>query len=261
MSSRPARRTRGWAMTRMEAEKGRRLAAAVVAVGLSLAGGLVVAAPASADVAQTTIVVDRAHPFGLLPGDFVGLSYEMRELSTSCTTGICPGNFDARQGNLVTLYRNLRRSNVRIGGNQLDRDTLWVPTGQQPPDPLPPWTADVVTPADITRLGELLRATGWKAEVGINLAHFDPVLAADEARSLRTLGRRLAGIACGNEPSHYASNGYRPAPYGFAEHKVDWEACVSLAGDAPIAGPDLSQPTSTAEWFSMFARAEQARLD
>jgi hypothetical protein len=42
---------------------------------------------------------------------------------------------------------------------------------------------------------------------------------------------------------------------------VDWEACIGLAGDAPIAGPDLSQPTSTAEWFSMFAHAEQARLD
>src|SRR5438034_10281807 len=107
----------------------RRFATAAVAVALVI-GGPAVAAHA-ADPPSTTIVVDRAHPFGDLPADFVGLSYEMRELSTQCTTGVCVGGFDARQGNLVALYRNLGRSNVRIGGNQLDRDTLWVPAGQQ----------------------------------------------------------------------------------------------------------------------------------
>src|SRR5690348_2301157 len=111
--------------------RSKRYATAAVAVALIVAGGPAAAARA-ADPPATTVVVDRAHPFGELPADFVGLSYEMRELSTLCTTGVCPGNFDARQGNLVALYRNLGRSNVRIGGNQLDRDTLWVPDGQQP---------------------------------------------------------------------------------------------------------------------------------
>jgi hypothetical protein len=239
----------------------RRFAVAAMAVVAVLAT-VAVAAPAGADAPRTTIAIDRTHPFGELPADFVGLSYEMRELSTMCTTGDCVGNFDARQGNLVALYRNLGRGNVRIGGNQLDRDTLWVPTGQQPPNPLPEWTKDVVTPADIARLGGLLRATGWKAEVGINLAHYDPALAADEARSLFTLlGRWLSGVACGNEPNHYASNGYRPAPYGFAEHKRDWEACAGVVGSTRIAAPDLSGPTGTAEWFRQFAEAEQARIN
>jgi hypothetical protein len=251
----------------------RRFAGVLAAVALVATGGsAVAAAPRGSAVAAggtadeptvTTITVDRAHPFGEMPADFVGLSYEMRELSTRCTTGICPGNFDSTQGNMVGLLRTLgRSSNIRIGGNQLDRDTLWVPEGQQPPDPLPTWVQDIVTPADIARLAKLLEVSHWKAEVGINLARYDATLAADQAQVMRTLlGRRLGGIACGNEPSHYASNGYRPAPYGFAEHKRDWEACVALAGDAPIAGPDLSQPTSTAEWFNMFARAEHAKLD
>src|SRR5205085_686978 len=195
----------------------RRLATTTAAVVLAVAGGA--AGAAAADTAAgTTIAVDRAHPFGALPRDFVGLSYEMRELSALCTTGDCTGNFDARQGNLTALYHNLGRSNVRIAGNQLDRDTLWVPAGQQPPNPLPSWVADVVTPADIARLNGVLRATGWKAEVGINLAHFDPALATDEAHALQSiLGPRLAGAECGNEPNHYASNGYRPAPYGLAD--------------------------------------------
>ena len=228
---------------------------------LATAAGQAAAAPAHAD-APTTIVVDRAHPFGALPGDFVGLSYEMRELATRCTTGVCPGGFDASRGNLVALLRNLGRSNVRIAGNQLDRDTLWVPAGQTPPDPLPSWVQDVVTPADVKRLDGLLRATGWKAEVGVNLAHYDPVLAADEARTLTsTLRSRLAGAECGNEPNHYASNGYRPAPYGFAEHQRDWEACVAQFGGARVAAPDLSSPTSTRDWFSQFAAAEKDRID
>src|SRR5947207_4345931 len=238
----------------------RRLATTTTAVVLAVAGGA--AGAAAADGATgTTIAVDRAHPFGALPRDFVGLSYEMRELSALCTTGDCTGNFDARQGNLTALYHNLGRSNVRIAGNQLDRDTLWVPAGQQPPNPLPSWTADVVTPADIARLNGLLRATGWKAEVGINLAHYDPALATDEAHALFSiLGPRLSGAACGNEPNHYAGN-YRPAPYGFAEHKVDWEACAAVVGSTRIAAPDLSQPTGTADWFSQFAQAEHSRIN
>src|SRR4051812_48469802 len=185
----------------------RRWYGVAAAVALATATSQVAVAPAHADTPSTTIAVDRAHPFGGLPADFVGLSYEMRELSTQCTTGVCPGNFDSTQGNMVALLRTLGRSNVRIGGNQLDRDTLWVPEGQQPPNPLPEWVKDVVTPADIARLAKLLDATRWKAEVGINLAHYDAALAADQAQVMRTLiGRRLGGIACGNEPSHYASN-------------------------------------------------------
>src|SRR5438067_4333271 len=166
----------------------RRLAMAAAAVALAVAGGQVVASSAgAADTARTTIAVDRAHPFGALPSDFVGLSYEMRELSALCTTGDCTGNFDPHKGNLIALYQALGRSNVRIAGNQLDRDTLWVPAGQQVPNPLPSWVADVVTPADIARLNGVLRATGWKAEVGINLAHFDPALATDEAHALQSI--------------------------------------------------------------------------
>jgi len=240
----------------------RRFALAATAVVLAVSGGQAVAAWAEPAATGTTIAVDRAHPFGALPRDFVGLSYEMRELSALCTTGDCTGNFNAKLGNLVALYHNLGRSNVRIAGNQLDRDTLWVPAGQQPPSPLPTWTQDVVTPADIARLNGFLRATGWKAEVGINLAHYDPALAADEAHALLDiLGRRLVGAECGNEPNHYASNGYRPSPYGFAEHQKDWEACAALVGGNRLAAPDLSAPTGTATWFSQFAQAESGRID
>lgn len=238
-----------------------RLAACAVVIALASAA-VATSAPARADDPATTVTVDAMHPFGNLPADFVGLSYEMRELSSACTTGDCLGGFDADKGNLVALFKTLGRSNIRISGNTLDRDTLWVPAGEQPPDPLPDWVKDVVTPADIARLGQFLTETGWRAEVGINLAHYEPRLAADEAHTLlAVLGRHLSGAECGNEPNHYASNGYRSAPYGFAQHKLDWEACADAVGSSRIAAPDLSAPTSTADWFTQFAQAEHDRVN
>src|SRR5258706_10788173 len=138
-------------------------------VVMALAGTAQAASAAGADPAAgstANITVDSAHPSGRLPSDFVGLSFEMREL------GI--GNLDPHQGNLVNLLRTLGRSNLRIGGNTLDRDTLWVPAGQQPPDPLPDWVKDVVTAHDIRRLAGFLDAPGWRAEVGINVGRWDP---------------------------------------------------------------------------------------
>src|SRR4051812_3553992 len=164
--------------------------AAVVALSAGLGSVALVtsqAAPARADdpptTTTTTITVDPRHQVGTLPADFVGLSFEMRELGV--------GSFDARAGNLVALFRTLNRAgNVRISGNTLDRDTLWVPAGQSPPDPLPDWVQDVVTPADISRLDRFLAASGWHTEVGINVGHYDAALAADQAKAMTgILGR------------------------------------------------------------------------
>src|SRR2546423_15341399 len=128
-----------------------------VAIVVAMAG---VAPAASASVSagpSVTVTVDSGHPGGRLPTDFVGLSFEMREL------GI--GNLDPRRGNMVALFRTLGRGNVRISGNTLDRDTLWASGNQPAPDPLPDWVKDVVTPADVQRLGRFLTATGWRAGV------------------------------------------------------------------------------------------------
>jgi hypothetical protein len=208
------------------------------------------ATPAS----QATIIVDDAPPGGRLPSDFVGLSYEERELGV--------GSFDAGKGNLVNLFRTLGRSNVRISGNTLDRDTLWVPKGQQPPSPLPDWVQDVVTPTDIKRLDGFLRATGWKAEVGINVGRWDAALGADQAKSMFSiLGPRLAAAECGNEPNSWVGKGFRPSGYGYPQYKPDWEACAAAVGNNRIAGPDTSSPTSTAAWVDSFAKDERNRIN
>src|SRR4051794_5041363 len=148
----PPPNTSAEAKTRKESEpmrpSRRRLRALGAVSAVVVAGALAATVPSAlADSQTTTITVDQTNALTRLPADFVGLSYEMRDLASWCTGDQpCPANFDARSGNLAALFRNLGQSNVRIAGNQLDRDTLWVPAGQQRPDPLPSWVQDVVTP-------------------------------------------------------------------------------------------------------------------
>jgi hypothetical protein len=211
--------------------------------------GTATAAAAGTPAVAATISVDTAHPAGRLPADFVGLSFEMREL------GI--GNLDAHKGNLAAMLRTLGPSNLRIAGNTLDRDTLWVPQGQQPPDPLPDWVKDVVTAADVQRLDTFLRSTGYRAEVGINVGRWDAVAGADQAKAMSTiLGNRLVATECGNEPDQWIGKGFRPAGYAYPAYRQDWEACAATVANHRLAGPDTASPTSG--WASSLAQDESA---
>ncbi|MEV4315888.1 glycosyl hydrolase family 79 C-terminal domain-containing protein [Actinocrispum sp. NPDC049592] len=224
-----------------------RTAAAALAVVMVATGQTAYAADAA-----STITIDSAHPAGRLPADFVGLSFEMREL------GI--GNLDASKGNVAQFFKTLGRSNVRIGGNTLDRDTLWVPEAQQPPNPLPGWVQDVVRPSDIKRLDKLLRNTGWNAEVGINVGRWDQALGADQAKVMfEVLGKRLVAAECGNEPDQWVSRAYRPTGYAYADYKKDWETCAAAVGSNRIAGPDTASTSSS--WAASLATDNAARMN
>jgi hypothetical protein len=234
----------------MRAVRSHLVAGLAAAALLATAGSAAAAVPAPS---QASVTVDTIRTGTALAADFVGLSYEMRELSM--------GSFDATTGNLVQIFKTLGTSNIRIGGNTLDRDTLWVPAGQQPPNPLPEWTKNVVTPADIARLGGFLRATGWQTEVGINVGRWDANLAADQSRTMfATLGRHLTAVACGNEPNAWKTHGYRPDTYGYADYKQDFERCAAIVGSNRIAGPDTSSPTSGMPKIEQFAADEKTRL-
>jgi hypothetical protein len=218
------------------------------------AGSLLVlslATPATAAATDTaTVTVDVAHPAGTLAADAVGLSFEMREL------GI--GNLDPDKGNVAQLFKTLGVSNLRIAGNTLDRDTLWVPKGQLPPDPKPDWVSDVVTPNDIRRLKKLLDATGWKAEVGINVGRWDAARGADQAAAMSSiLGRKLVAVECGNEPDQWAGKGLKPAGYDYPQYHADWAACADVV-KTKLAGPDTAGTSSS--WAASLAADEHDRL-
>jgi Glycosyl hydrolase family 79 C-terminal beta domain len=235
--------------------------AALVAVGVTV---LATASPSSANTARSlvpaadptttdvaTVVVDSAHPAGRLNGDAVGLSFEVRELAI--------GNLDSERGNVAQMFRTLGRSNVRIGGNTLDRDTSWIPQGSLAPVPAPDWVKSALSPNDIRRFRDLLDETGWNSIVAINAGRPDLPKIADEAKSLtRILGHKLYALGCGNEPDQWVGRGYKPAPFDYTQYHTDWAQCADVTGSTKLSGPDTAGTGSS--WAAGLAKDETKRM-
>jgi len=174
-----------------------------------------------------------------LPAGFVGLAMEDWTLTKNQFA-----HTNLRRYLLTLGPRGL----LRIGGNSLDR-SFWTSRHERPPR----WAHGTATPASLRALAAVLRGTSWRVILGVNLLHFDPARAADEARSAaRILGARLAAIEIGNEPDRY---GISEASYlrEFRRYARALRAAVPGVG---LAGPDAS--SSGRRWLATFAR-QQAR--
>jgi hypothetical protein len=171
----------------------------------------------------------------------VGLSTETQSLGA--------GYITAARRPLVRLMKLLGPSVLRIGGDSVDR-SWWTSRGE----PAPAWATNTVTPEDLQILHGLMVATGWRALLGVDLGHFEPARAAEEARyAEQTLGGSLLGIEIGNEPNDYddVEVGLRPTSYDVQDYINEVETYrQALSQSAPgvaIYGPALGQNTN---WLS-----------
>ena len=201
------------------------LAAAVVA----LATGLAAASPAARAHAATTPAVIAISPTTTgtsLTQASAGLSFEASDLALPSFTA----------GNLASYLDTLSPSSVlRIGGNTVD-ETFWTSTGEAAPS----WAIATITPADLTALAGLARASGWKVILGVNLKQYNPARAANEAQDAQAaLGSSLQAIEIGNEPDLYSQYESNPSQY-----LTDFAAYVSAIRQAapgvPIEGTDAA---------------------
>jgi hypothetical protein len=193
--------------------------------------GLEEASSASAP-ATVVISVDTSRPARALPADFIGLSYEVKELPAIASL--------AGRGNYVALLRAIGPGTLRFGGVTADSQVAWLDPASQP---LPAWATTALTPADLRALAQLTRASGWRVVLTVNLDHFDPVSAADEAAvAHRELGVGLRGIEIGNEPTAYVAEHLRPRPYSFAMYRREVDAYIAAVHarvpGLAIYGPD-----------------------
>jgi hypothetical protein len=176
-----------------------------------------------------------------LPAAFVGLAMEDWTLTKNQFA-----HTNLRRYLLTLGPRGL----LRIGGNSLDR-SFWTSRHEHPPH----WAQGTATPVSLHALAAVLRGTSWQVILGVNLLHFDPARAVDEARSAaRILGARLAAIEIGNEPDRY---GISETSYlrEFQRYARALRAAVPGVG---LAGPDAS--SSGRRWLATFARQQtQAR--
>jgi hypothetical protein len=212
---------------------GRRLPASVAAV-LFVVSGLSAVATGSVRAPGTAVTLTVAPAaVGYVGPGFVGLSFEKDRLGA--------GVFDPGNTALVSLFRLLGPSVLRIGGNLVDI-VGWTPTGAG-------GSTHEVGPPDVTRLGGFLRATGWTVLYGINLKTNTEANAANEARFVaHALGRGLLAFEIGNEPDVYRTQ---------RKYEQEFEA-YAAAIRAAVPGARFDGPgTLTPDWLQSFATRER----
>jgi hypothetical protein len=193
-----------------------------------------------------------ARPSGApAPSDFLGLSFELRSLPLIASYARAPA---AGGADFLALLRSLGPGVLRFGGISADENVAWSSTAR------PRWASTAITTADLTNLAALARASGWRVLLTVDLGHYDPTAAAQEAAAAHAaLGTRLLGIEIGNEPDRYVGRHLRAPGWDFAEYRTQAlayrTAIQRAAPGVEIAGPDPSTGTPSLAWLGAAAHA------
>jgi hypothetical protein len=178
-----------------------------------------------------------------LAADFLGFGYETSAVARE-------GFFSPTNVHLVNLYRTLSPHGlVRIGGNVSDHAQFvsdGTPAARSEKD------VTIINQAVLDDLGKFLRATGWKAMWGLNLATDSKTAAVREAQAVRAaLGDRLQSFEIGNEVDlHPGAKHYTNYFAAYQEYKT---AIRRALPDAVFSGPDVANNT---QWAIDFAATE-----
>jgi hypothetical protein len=198
----------------------------------------------------------------MVPEDFIGLSYEIQQLSD-------PSFFAPSNTGLIAQFRALAPHGVlRLGGNTSDVG-WWKPTpeSKQPPLPAnvvlrtPPGERSpmalsyAVTPEAVRNLRGFLDATGWRTLFGINLGTSTPERAAEEAVFVaKTLGPRLEYFQIGNEPDGFGRRFRDKASWTADCYFDEWLAAANAVRKrVPGAKFGLPDTAGNPHWSTVIA--------
>jgi hypothetical protein len=218
----------------------RRSGILILASAAMLTAAVFGSSPAGA--APPVITISSSTTGTSLTNESPGFSFEASDLALPGFTG----------GNLAAYLKTLGQSVIRIGGNTVD-ETFWTSNGAPPPS----WSIATITPADLTALAGLAQASGWKVILGVNLKHYNPASAADEAKHAHSaLGSSLQAIEIGNEPNLYPQYQNNTAQF-FTDFQAYAAAIEQAVPGLPIEGDDvISAPNSSFQ--NAFVAAESA---
>ena len=192
-----------------------------------------------------------------MPMDFVGLSYEVQQLSD-------PSFFSARNGGLIREFKALSSTGVlRLGGNTSEF-AYWKPKPDFP-EPEHPRVREVagepkaqyyaVTVEAVRNLAEFLQATGWTCVYGIGMGTNTPARAAEEAVYVaETLGDRLQYFQVGNEADLFDRHLRDPKTWSAKTYLQEWlslsRAIAARVSAAKFGMPDVA---GTVAWLTDIA--------
>jgi hypothetical protein len=229
----------------------------VANAALAVAAGTLRAQTDSAAQATLDIPAEANGPH--MPEDFVGLSYEVQQLTD-------PGFFSPANTGLIEQCKALATHGVlRLGGNTSEFG-YWKPTPDSP-EPEHPHTREVegepkaqyyaVTPEAIRNLAALLKATGWTCLYGIGMGTNTPERAAAEAEFVaKTLGANLQYFQIGNEADLFRSHLRDPKTWGVKAYLDEWLAIArAVTAKVPNAKFGMPDVAASVDWLPQIAEA------
>ncbi len=179
-----------------------------------------------------------------MPVDFIGLSYEVQQLTD-------PSFFSAKNTGLIRAFRELSSHGVlRLGGNTSEFG--WWKATPDTPEPSHPQTREVVgepkasfyavTPEAVRNLSEFLKAAGWTCLYGIGMGTNTPARAAEEAAFVaQTLGKNLQYFQIGNEADLFSNHLRDPKTWSAKTYLDEWLA-LARAVSARVPGARFGMP-------------------
>ena len=201
------------------------------------------------------VTVAATRPGPVIPPDFLGLSLETPALHSAAIA--------SSTSSLVHLLSGLGAGVLRISGNSVDH-TQWLSSRSR----AAPWATTTLTPADLQSVAALMRASGWRLSLGLDLGHTVPQSIVDEARAATSIiGPSLAGFELGNEPDLYTrpparpfrsilgEQALRPPGWGLSDYEVEVARLGTLLAQAGVAAPLWGPDTATGNWLDGYATA------
>jgi hypothetical protein len=192
-----------------------------------------------------------------MPGDFVGLSYEVQQL-------VDLAFFSGSNAGLIEQFKALSPHGVlRLGGNT--SEFAWWKPKPDSPEPAHPPTREVegepkaqyyaVTAESVRNLADFLKATGWTCLYGINMGTNTPERAADEAVfAAKTLGESLQYFQIGNEADLYNRHLRDPKTWGPDAYLGEWLAMArAISARVPEAKFGIPDVAANINWLTQIA--------
>jgi hypothetical protein len=225
------------------------------AAALSLAAVRLRAQSRPAARARLTIPPEAKGPH--MPSDFVGLSYEVQQLTD-------PSFFSAGNIGLIREFTALASAGVlRLGGNTSEF-AYWKPASNSP-EPEHPHIREVegepkaqyyaVTPEAVRNLAGFLKATGWTCLYGIGMGTNTPERAAEEAEFVaKTLGDSLQYFQIGNEVDLFDRHLRDPKTWSPKTYLEEWLA-LARAISVRVPGAKFGMPdvAGNVSWLTQIA--------
>jgi hypothetical protein len=206
---------------------------------------------------EATLAIPREANGAQMPANFVGLSYEVQQLTD-------PTFFSRENHGLIHAFQELSAHGVlRLGGNTSEF-AWWKPTADTP-EPEHPQIREVVgepkaqyypvTAEAVRNLAAFLKATGWSCLYGINMGTNTPERAAAEAEfAAKTLGPSLEYFQIGNEVELFARHLRDPQTWSAKTYLEEW-LTLARAIKARVAGARFGIPdvASNVSWLTQIA--------